>query len=232
MLRFFDRGRAVARRPSLLYFLRMVITYHGAEFFKVSLGETVIALNPISKRSKLKGPRFGANLALVTLRHEDMDGADAVAFGEKTPFVIDGPGEYEIGGLTVRGFPSVSRYGGKKRGNAIYLVSLEGMRLLFLGALAEKELQPEAREALENIDVLFVPIGGDGVLSPAEAHDCAVALEPRLVIPMHYGSVGKAGALAAFLKEWGENPAPAEKLTLKKKDLEGKEGEVAVLAAE
>jgi len=213
----------------------MVISYHGGEFFKVSFGEMTLAFNPISKDSKLKGVRFGADIALITLNHPDFTGAEAVAYGERQPFIISGPGEYEVKGIRVRGFSSVSSYGGEGRTNTIYLVTLEGMNLCFLGALGSKKLSAEAREALDEIDVLFVPIGGEGVLDASEAHELAVELEPAIIIPMHYrddGSLGVKNSLGAFLREeGGKVEKPLEKLTIKKKDLEGKEGEVVVLAA-
>ena len=207
----------------------MVITYHGLEFFKVTFGDTTLAFNPISKDSKLKGPRFGADVCLISLKDRDMNGADAVSRGEKNAFAINGPGEYEIGGFFVKGFPSKTNYGGGERMNTIYLVNLENMNLCFLGALAHKDLDPKVAEELEDIDVLFTPIGGEGVLPPAEAHKMAVKLEPALIIPMHYDEK----SLKAFLKEAGEeNTKPVEKLTLKKKDLESKESDVVVLKVE
>ena len=74
-----------------------------------------------------------------------------------------------------------------------------------------------------------MPIVGECVLEPAKAYKLAVSLEPKLIIPMHYGDIGMKDALKAFLKEAGENPSPVAKLTLKKKDLEGKEADVVVL---
>jgi len=207
----------------------MVITYHGLEFFKVTFGNTTLAFNPISKDSKIKGPRFGADVALISLKDRDMNGADSVTRGEKETFVINGPGEYEIGGLIVKGFPSKSEYGGEERMNTIYLVNLENMNLCFLGALAHKDLGAKVAEELEDIDVLFTPIGGEGVMSPAESYKMAVKLEPGLIIPMHYDDK----SLKAFLKEAGEDKTvPVDKLTLKKKDLEGKESDVVVLKVE
>ena len=63
----------------------------------------------------------------------------------------------------------------------------------------------------------------------AGAAKLAVQLEPKAVIPMHYGQVGAKDALKNFLKEAGEDVKPIEKLTVKKKDLDGKEGEIIVL---
>jgi len=209
----------------------MILTYEGAEMFRAQYGDVVVAFNPVSKNSKLKGKRFGADIALVSVNHPDMNGVDAVTLGDKRPFAITGPGEYEYKGVLVRGLPSESQYGGEKRTNTIYLVTLEGINLCFLGALSKKELPREVSEELEEIDILFVPIGGDGVLSATEAYELAVSLEPKLIIPMHYAGVGAKQALSVFLKEGGaESNGKLDKLTIKKKDIEGKEGEIVALA--
>lgn len=219
----------------------MVITYLGGEFVKVQFGGITLAFNPPSKESKLKATRFGADVALVSLNHSDFNGVETVTHGERRPFVIQGPGEYEIKDVVVRGFPTESRYGGETRINAVYTVALEGMKLVFLGALSSPELPPALKERMDEIDILFVPIGGDGVLTPSAAEKLSVALEPRLIIPTHWEGLSdpkgkqasnEAGknALKQFLKEAGEEKTvPQERLTLKKKDLEGKEGEVIVL---
>jgi L-ascorbate metabolism protein UlaG (beta-lactamase superfamily) len=190
-----------------------------------------LAINPVSKDSKFKASRFGADMVLISANHPDFNGIEAVTFGDKKPFVIAGPGEYELRGVVVRGFPAETKYGDNGKLNTIYLVSMEGMNLCFLGALGEKELPKNVLEAIDDIDVLFVPIGGDGVLTPAQGYELSVSLEPHIVIPAHFGSVGVKGALATFLKEGGEQgQEEIEKLTLKKKDLEGKEGDIVVLS--
>ena len=210
----------------------MVITYLGGECFKVTQGDLTIALNPPSKDSNLKTSKFGSDIVLTTLNHEDMSGIENASFGEREPFVISGPGEYEVKGVAVRGFASESQYDGKKSINTIYSVTLEGMNLCFLGALSSAELSHQATEELDDIDILFLPIGGDGVLDHASAYKLAVQLEPKAIVPMHYGALGGKDALKSFLKEAGsEDTKPMEKLTVKKKDLEGKEGEILVLSA-
>jgi L-ascorbate metabolism protein UlaG (beta-lactamase superfamily) len=207
----------------------MIITYLGGEFFKVQFGDTTLAFNPISSDSKLKPSRFGADIVLSTTHHEDFNGIDMVGRGEKQPFVIEGPGEYEVGGIFIKGLPSESKYGGKDLINTIYTVSLENMNICFLGAINNTELKTETIEALDEIDILFVPIGGEGVLDPAKAYKLAVSLQPKIIIPMHYDDIGTKDALKVFLKEAGENPKAEPKLTLKRKDLDGKEGDVVVL---
>src|SRR3989344_2065705 len=206
----------------------MVITYHGGSFFKIVFGQTTLAVNPVSKSSKLPQTRFGADIVLVSMHDPDFDGIENVTHGDKQPFAAHGPGEYEVKGIFIRGVGIPSSYGNEARQNTLYAVEMEGMHLAFLGALSSRKLPAEAKEVLEDIDVLFLPVGGGDLLTPSDAHELAVELGPRLIVPCHYD----AAHLKAFLKEEGaEGMKPADKLTLKKKDLEGKEGEVVVLAA-
>lgn len=199
---------------------------------KIQFGDTILAFNPISKDSSLKASKFGADVVLTSVNHPDMNGVDQVTFGEKKPFVISGPGEYEVRDVFIKGFGSESGYDGEKRINTIYTVSLEGMNICFLGALNTPELPEEVDEAIDAVDILFVPISGEGVLDPAKAYKLAVSIGPKIIIPVNYGDSGDKDALKKFLKEAGENPKPEPKLTLKKKDLEGKEADVIVLERE
>ena len=206
----------------------MVITHHGGQCFKVTLGDLTIVFGPISKNGTLSPVRFGADIALVSRNNPDMNGVEEVTYGEKVPFVVNGPGEYERAGITIQGFLSKSKYGlGKGQEdavNTIYSVNLEDMTLVHLGALADKTLSQEAREGMGEIDILFVPVGGGGVLTASAAHELAVSLEPKVIIPMHYDDA----SLKAFLKEEGASET-VDKLTLKKKEVAAKDGVIIVV---
>ncbi len=206
----------------------MIITYNGGECFKVSFGDTTIAFSPASKDSKnFTAPKFGADVAFISMKHPDFNGSENASHGTRQPFVIDGPGEYEVGDVTAQGFGVETIYDGKSHWNTIYQVQMEGMNLLFLGALSSPEISPAILSELGDIDVLFLPIGGGDVLEVPQASKLAVKLEARLIIPMHYD----AKALGAFLKEEGvDNGKPQEKLTIKKKDVAEMEGEIVVLS--
>ncbi len=211
----------------------MVITHHGGQCFKVTLGDLTIAFDPISKKGALPSVRFGADIALVSRNHPDMNGVEEVTYGDTVPFAITGPGEYERQGVTIQGFLSSSKYGlgkGEESAiNTIYALNLEDMTLVHLGALADAELPKEARENIDEIDVLFVPVGGEGVLSATKAHELAVSLEPKIIVPMHWNGMGAPKSLETFLKEAGNGSEKVEKLTLKKKDLAGKDGSILVI---
>lgn len=204
----------------------MVITYHGGQCFKISFGDTTIVFDPISKKSKLSGVKFGADVAFISLNHPDMNGVEEVAYGSKQPFAVWGPGEYEIGEVTARGYGVKTTYENKVHYNTIYLVTLEGINMLFLGALGDGVIESSILTELDDIDILFVPIGGGDVLDVPAASKLATKLEARCIIPMHYSD----SALKAFLKEEGvDNGKPEEKLTVRKKDLSEMEGEIVVL---
>lgn len=204
----------------------MIITYQGLETFKLQVGDLTLALNPPSKDGSHKVSKFGADITLSSLIHENMNGGSDFYFGDKQPFVIQGPGEYEIKGVFIRGLPGVSEYDGEKRINTIYTIGLDSMKVCYLGAQNAKALNSETKEAIGEVDVLFVPIGGEGVLDPASAYQLAVSLEPKIIIPMHYDKK----SLETFLKEGSQQAADmVEKLTIKRKDIEGKEGSIIVV---
>jgi len=207
----------------------MVITYHGGQSFKVSFGDTTLALNPASKTSKLADvAKFGADAAFVTLWHKDFNGIGEVKHGNKAPFVVDTPGEFEIGQVTARGFGVKTTYDKTESFNTIYQIRLEDMNIVFLGALSDPDIDPKILGELGDIDILFLPIGGGDVLEVPQASKLGVKLEAKLVIPMHYDKT----ALDTFLKEESKDGLkPVEKLTIKRKDVSVMSGEVAVLSS-
>ncbi len=205
----------------------MVITHHGGQCFKVSFGDTTLAFDPIDKKSKTYAPvKFGSDVAFISMKHPNFNGAEQVALGAKQPFVVNGPGEYEVGSVTARGFGVATTYDGQERFATIYQVLLEEMNIVFLGPISSAVIDPKILGELGEIDILFVPIGGGDVLDVPEAAKLATKLEAKIVIPMHYDE----RALKAFLKEEGsEGVKPQEKLTIKKKDLVGATGQVVVV---
>ena len=132
----------------------------------------------------------------------------------------------EIKDIFIKGFLSE---GPGKKINTIYLLSFEGINLCFLGVLTNPTLPDETLEAMEDIDILFVPADGSGTLDPVSAYKLAVSLEPSVIIPMHYTKT----TLEQFIKEGGETRVESlDKFVVKKKDLEGKESEIIVLKEE
>src|SRR3989344_3132828 len=188
----------------------MIISYHGGECFKISQGDLSLVLNPQSKMSAditLRPIRPIRPIRHTQGRPEELEGRQAQGkpeVSEKAGFVIEGPGEYEVKEVFVKGFMDKS-----------FLITFEGIKLCFISTEINQE-----HEELEDIDILFLPVN---------AYKSAVALEPRVMIPMNYDK----SSLIQFLKEAGEKDvSPLDKFVVKKKDLEGKEGEIVVLKEE
>ena len=215
----------------------MILTFHEGACVRASAGDTTLVLGPVSKASKnFKPVNFGADVAFVSLNNADMNGASEAGRGDKQPFVVTGPGEYEVKEIVASGFPSGSKYGNEPLTNTIYSIHFDGLSVLYLGALGDLDLPTEVLE-MDEPDVLIIPVGGQGTLSPAEAAKLAVKLEAKIIIPILYDlprvAGGKAGdMLKQFLKESGaEGTKPVDKLTIKPRDVAGKENEVVVLSS-
>ena len=198
----------------------MIIHFFGNQFFKFQVGDTVVATDPFGKDSSHKGPKFGADIVLQSTLHEDMKGGDDLTYGNKTPHVIKGPGEYEVSGTFIKGYGTYSNYDGidSDAGTTYYVFELDGMRILFLGAAGGKKKNIHIEG---DIDILCVPISGDGRLTPKQASDIVTNIDPKIVIPMGIMKTTDEH-LAAFIKEIGADAKTEvqEKLTLKKKDIE------------
>ena len=189
----------------------MVITYYGISCFKIQSGDMVLALDPPSKKSGFKTPRFQANVVFVSSDNDNHNGA-LPAGG---PFLINGPGEYETQGVSVSGIKSSFL-------NTIYVFGFENLTLCHLGDFNGKELKPEMQEFLGEIDVLFVPVDINNIVKMINQ------IEPKIIIPMHYDNK----QLKSFLKEIGKEEVKAiEKFSFKKKDISDKKGEVVVIQA-
>jgi len=191
----------------------MIVTYYGASCFKVQAGETVLAFDPPSRESGFKSPRFAADAVFISNEDKDNNGRDSLAGKEegKGPIVIDGPGEYEIRGVYIKGIKSPG-------GNTIYRMRFEDIVVCHLGNFSEKKMAPEIKEAIGATDILFAPAGSGEVASD---------MEPKIAIPMNYKSNSE---IKKFSDEFGNGtPKPVDKLTIKKKDLIDKETKVVVL---
>jgi L-ascorbate metabolism protein UlaG (beta-lactamase superfamily) len=206
----------------------MILTYHGGACVRASAGDTTVVFAPVSKQSKnFKPTNFGADVAFIPLNHPDMNGAEEASRGDKKPFVVFGPGEYEVKEITASGFPTVSKDKKDDLINTVYSLKFDGLNVLYLGCLATLELPKELLE-MDEPDILILPVGGGQVLTPSDAQKLAVKLEAKIVIPIMHDDK----TLKQFLKEAGSESTKAEeKLTVKPRDVTGKQNEVVVLSS-
>lgn len=200
----------------------MKIAWAGQSCFQISASiskdsQANIVIDPFSDIG-LKVPNFEADVLLLTHDHSDHNNAKAV---KGNPFVINGPGEYEIKGIFVQGIDSFHDDNeGKERGkNTIYTIEAEDIKFCHLGDIGQKHLSDEQVEKIGAVDILMIPVGGVYTIDSSDAQKIIGQIEPKIVIPMHYELPNlkfKLDSVEKFLKVMGKNSIePQDKLTMK-----------------
>jgi L-ascorbate metabolism protein UlaG (beta-lactamase superfamily) len=215
----------------------MHITWHGQALFQITSNpaknSTVrIVIDPFNKTVGLRVPKLKAEILLITHKHYDHNNVKDV---QGKPMVIDGPGEYEVKGIFIQGINSFhDNSQGKDRGeNTIYTINAEGIKICHLGDLGQHELTEEQIDAINDVDVLMIPVGGTYTISAKEAVKVMSQVEPKIIIPMHYQLPKlkiKLDPVSKFLKTLGiKSLKPVKKLSLKKKDIHTDEAKIITL---
>lgn len=220
----------------------MIITFYGEGCFKIQSGDFVVSTDPFDDKTGLAIPRFKSDIVLKTLTPLPLS-------QELTSLpnyqLIYGSGEYNIsaeGGsasdgkdINITGF-GVPKESSEKFLKTVYLIKMEGINLCFLGHISETP-EPAILEHLEEVDILFIPAGGEPFITQKSAMKTIKQIEPKIVIPSFYKiqSLKRPAAnLSIFLEEFNgektKQKEAREKLVLKKKDLAGiKKTQVIIL---
>lgn len=199
----------------------MTISWYGQSCFRLETKEASVLIDPFNKDIGLRTPRLNDSIFLVTHDHYDHNNIESVPADS---FTVTGPGEYEKSGVYIEGILSYhDNIQGTERGlNTIYVIRNEEMRLCHLGDLGQAKLTDEQVEAIGDIDILFVPIGGTYTCDGRQAAEVVNQIEPKIIIPMHYKIPGLAVDLDGpqkFLKEIGLKPEEVENFKINKKTL-------------
>jgi L-ascorbate metabolism protein UlaG (beta-lactamase superfamily) len=160
-----------------------------------------------------------ADLLLITHDHLDHNGVEAIA-GD--PVVLDRAGTHESPVGEVVGIASEhDAVAGTQRGaNTIFHFSLDGTSIAHFGDFGQPALRPEQREALGDVDVLILPVGGGPTIAPDAAADLVREVRPALLVAMHYRTPRGLEFLDppdAFLEALG---APVERLETSEAEVE------------
>ena len=215
----------------------MNINWYGQSCFQISStrgkdNHVSIVIDPFDESTGLIVPKLQADIVLVTHEHSDHNNIKAVS-GE--PFIIEGPGEYDIKGSFIQGISGYhDNTQGSQRGSiTIYTIEAEGMRICHLSDLGQKELSSSQLDKIGDIDILMIPIGGIYTIDAADAVKIMAQIEPRVIIPMHYKIPKlkiKLDDIDKFLKNLGiKKPESLPKLSIKKKDISTEEAKIIIL---
>ena len=191
----------------------MIITWLGQHCFKIEGRTATVIVDPVTGQSG-RAMRHSTDIVVLPTPLSDKERESY----KGASLVVDCPGEYESKGLFVE-----CQIAGDKQ-TLLTRLEVEGMRIGHLGTLTERD--EAAENFLEDVDILFVPVGNDGGLGPTIAAAVVSAIEPRIVIPMAYKDVQK------FCQALGAKPTePQSKLSINKKDLPNEETRLIILEA-
>jgi len=200
--------------------LKMEITYPGHSCFKIKGRVSTLITDPYDEKAGRLPRDLQADIVTVSHDHGDHNHTEKIA-GIKLK--IDGPGEYEVGGVSVIGVHTAhdESQGQERGGNTVYVIEMEGVRLVHLGDLGHKLTQEQLQE-IGPVDVAIVPVGGFYTINAKLAAEVVKQLDPRVVIPMHYQQAGldpktfkDLAGVDEFLKEMAKTEVqPVPKLTI------------------
>lgn len=197
----------------------MEITWYGHSCFRLTERNMATVVTDPYDYSVVGYDKLSLKGDIVTVSHDE-PGHNFVSAVKGKSHTITTPGEYEIGGVFITG---IQTNGQTKRSenetrNILYVFDYDGVVVAHLGNISRVPTQTEV-EALGNVHVALVPVGGGSSLSAAKAAEIISLLEPGIVIPMHYGTPASNIHLAPldkFLKEMGlgaAEPQPSLKVT-------------------
>lgn len=196
----------------------MDIIWHGRTCFTLKSKDGSVILDPITTNG-FKAPKLKGDVALISKPSEKNEYAQV----DGEPKFIDWPGEYDVKGIPIFAveawdIPKSEEEKGKpKNAVNVFVFELEKIKFCHLGFLGHK-LTDDMMENLQNIDVLFVPVGGKYAMDAKKAHEVIEEIEPSVVIPMLYKYEGESldvDPIANFLKEEGvKNPLEMEKYSI------------------
>jgi L-ascorbate metabolism protein UlaG (beta-lactamase superfamily) len=193
------------------------ITWFGHSCFRLmERGRQTIITDPFDGSLGLPVPKLKGDVVSISHAVPGHNHHQAV---KGARLILNSPGEYEIGGVFIQGIAMHDAETGRR--NVAYTFNYDGITVLHLGDLAHIPAQAVV-EAMGQVNVLLLPVGGGNGLKAAQAAEVVALIEPYYVVPMHYalpGLVIELDPVDKFLKAMGVSKAQdAETLKISPSD--------------
>ncbi len=161
------------------------IEYKGGNSVVVATKKTQVVIDPKLSINGLKDLAVKDAVELATEARFALSDKEA-------RLVIEGPGEYEIGDVAIRGIRA-TRHIDTSADEPIctmYRLEIGDLRIAVIGNITPK-LSEEQLEGIGVVDIAIVPVGGNGyTLDGVDAVTVVRQIDPRVVIPVHYADSG------------------------------------------
>ncbi|MFA7278343.1 MAG: MBL fold metallo-hydrolase [Candidatus Gracilibacteria bacterium] len=171
----------------------MDITWHGESCFTIKGKKGTVVTNPFA--SDVKNEKLKADVIIISEIAGEKPHKLAPIAGE--PRTCDVPGEFEVSEVPVIGMQIVTD--GVFEPKTVFQFRIDDISVCFLGKI-DKPITAELIEKIGDVDVLMIPVGGNGTLDAKKAQSLIEEIEPRMVVPMCYDDI------TAFLKNTGVTP--------------------------
>ncbi|HWT56031.1 MAG TPA: MBL fold metallo-hydrolase [Candidatus Microsaccharimonas sp.] len=157
----------------------MDLQFYGANCVVLTYKGTRVVIDDVPAAYGSKSVLRAGDLALFSGTHDTVK--------TEVKLLVDAPGEYEVGDVSVHGVAAQAHVDEKGTKNAtMFKVTAGDMHVLFAGNI-DPNVSEAQLEALGKVDVLVVPVGGNGLtLDPIGALKVIKEVEPKMVIPVHY----------------------------------------------
>lgn len=193
----------------------MEITWYGHSCFRLTERNfATVVTDPFDSKSIGYSP-LKLKAEIITVSH-DASGHNFTSGVKGSTHTIDGPGEFEIGGVFITGVQTDGAGSKRKKEtgprNTLYVFDYDGITVAHLGDIQQVPTQAEI-ETLGTVNVALVPVGGGGSLNAAKAAEVISLFEPNIVIPMHYATPDvkmSLDSLNKFIKEMGLSKPEAQ----------------------
>ena len=180
----------------------MEITWLGHSCFRIKGKDAIVITDPCHPSLGYTLGKLQADIVTLSHFHPGHSYSEAITREFKE---IKGPGEYELKGIFITGIATFhdSEQGNKLGRNTVYVLEIDGITLCHMGDLGHLPAS-QLMEAIGDVDVLFLPVGGVSTIAGSTAAEIVRHLSPKIVIPMHYktsAEVRDFEPVDGFLKE-------------------------------
>lgn len=191
------------------------IEYKGANTVVIATKKATIVADPKLSLVGLKDASVKDAIELATEPRFALQSDDA-------RLVIEGPGEYGVADFDIKGVAAQRHLDTENdpKISTMYRIEANDIRVALIGNIYEK-LDDEQLEELGVVDILILPVGGNGyTLDATGAATITRQIDPKVVIPVHYADSAlkyevNQDPLEIFTKELGAEVEETAKYKLK-----------------